>query len=119
MPGSPEIKGQFIFCEEDLKNGTTTEKELCPEDRVVLVDGKECKIEIKIRESEATVSIFNPNGSFVCHHWNPPQGTFSRSSRASLNHGVFLDLEKRSLRIEFTEENRKIKRTVLWRQKYA
>lgn len=111
-----ERKGQFIFSEENLTEGTTTERELHPEDRVILAEDEECKIEVKVKENRAIVSIIEQGSHSVHHRWNPREGEFTRSSIAPLNHGASFNPEKQSLSVEFREEDKKVRRTVYWRK---
>lgn len=118
MPILPERKGQFVFSEENLTTKkTVTEEDLNPGDEVVLAESEECRIEVKIKgENEATVLIFGPGSISARHHWNPGRGEFSRSTKTSLNHGTFIDSEKRSLKVPVTKEEERIIRTVYWRE---
>lgn len=111
-----ETGGQFIVLEENLTQGTGAEKNLQLDEKIVLIEDEVCRVEVWIKGEEAVVSIYNANGSSVSHCWKPAQKEFSRSSKIPLNHGASLDPEKQSLSVEFTKENQKIKRTILWRK---
>jgi len=110
-----ERKGKFIFSEENFAEGTVTERELHPEDRVVLANGRECKIEVEVKENGAIVSIIERGSHFVHHRWSPREGEFTRSSVAPLNHGASFNPKEQSLSVEFRQEDKKIRRTVYWR----
>lgn len=116
LPEQDLEKGRFILLEQDLATGEIIRtKPLSPNEKVVLGESGEYKIEVEVRKGEAAVLVSSKkDGSFARHRWGPPD-TFTRSDDYPLNHGASFNSEKQRLSLVVADEaGRKMERTILW-----